>query len=173
VIVVAPLTEECLFRGLILRGFLLKYTVRKAIVVSALLFALFHVMPWQIPGAFAFGAIFAWVYIRTGSILPCILGHAFVNAIPSIIKHVLRIEVSGLSGDASAPVQFQPLWLDLAGILLLAGGLLLLQRALPGPHRAQTRGPGLAGGSGSDDGTCNHSSEIPTSEIGLVSRIRG
>ena len=159
VVVVAPLTEECLFRGLILRGFLLRYSVRKAIVVSSLLFALIHVMPWQIPGAFVFGAIFAWLYIRTGSILPCILGHAFVNAIPSIVQHILGIEVQGLSGGASGTVQFQPLWLDLAGILLLAGGLFLLKRALAGPHRVKIAGQGR-----SDDGARNHLSEIPTPE---------
>ncbi|MDE0043386.1 MAG: type II CAAX endopeptidase family protein, partial [Candidatus Poribacteria bacterium] len=73
-VIVAPITEEFLFRGLILDGFLRKYSVRKAILVSALLFAAFHLNPWQFVAAFVVGILFAWWRVNTGSILPGILG---------------------------------------------------------------------------------------------------
>jgi membrane protease YdiL (CAAX protease family) len=44
-VIMAPLTEETLCRGLILNGFLKNYSRRKAMIVSALLFALLHLNP--------------------------------------------------------------------------------------------------------------------------------
>ena len=49
-VIVAPLTEELLVRGLILRGFLSRYSVRKAIFAFALLFGLMHLYPWNFIG---------------------------------------------------------------------------------------------------------------------------
>ena len=48
---------------------------------SALLFALFHMNPWQFPAAFALGLILGWIRIRTGSVLACIAGHAIHNGL--------------------------------------------------------------------------------------------
>jgi hypothetical protein len=46
-----------------------------------LLFALFHLNPWQFPAAFALGLILGWIRIRTGSVLACIAGHAIHNGL--------------------------------------------------------------------------------------------
>lgn len=122
-VVVAAVTEEFLFRGLILRGFLQNYSVRKAIIVSALLFGVFHVLPWQIFAAFVFGALFAWWFVKTRSLLPCLFGHALNNALPAIAMAIPQLQSSGFASDGAGPVQFQPLWLDGLGLLLAAGGL--------------------------------------------------
>jgi hypothetical protein len=58
-IIVAPLTEEFLFRGLILRGFLSRYSVVVSVLVSALLFGLLHGNPWQFFSATILGIVFA------------------------------------------------------------------------------------------------------------------
>ena len=47
VVIVAPLTEELLFRGVILRGLLLHYSAPKAVIASSLMFGLVHLNPWQ------------------------------------------------------------------------------------------------------------------------------
>ena len=78
-VVIAPLTEELLVRGLILRGFLSHYSVRKAILASAIFFGVLHLNPWQFIGATALGILFAWWFIETRSMLPCFFGHAFTN----------------------------------------------------------------------------------------------
>lgn len=122
-VVVAAVTEEFLFRGLILRGLLQNYSVRKAIVVSALLFGVFHILPWQIFGAFVFGAIFAWWFVKTRSLLPGLFGHALNNALPSIMMAIPQLKNSGFVSDGTGPVKFQPLWLDGLGLLLAAAGL--------------------------------------------------
>ena len=49
-VILDPLTEELLVRGLILRGFLSRYSVRKAIFAFALLFGLMHLYPWNFIG---------------------------------------------------------------------------------------------------------------------------
>lgn len=72
----APIVEETVFRGAILRTLL--GTFRQhwyAIAVSALIFAAIHLNAAQMPHAFLIGLLLGWTYYRTGSILPGILFH--------------------------------------------------------------------------------------------------
>ena len=126
-VVIAPLTEELLVRGLILRGFLSHYTARKAILASAVFFGLIHLNPWQFIGATTLGILFAWWFIQTRSILPCLFGHALVNALPLIVTAVFRLEIPGYTGEFGK-VEFQPLWFDCVGFVLAALGMWLLIR---------------------------------------------
>jgi len=79
VAVVAPIVEELIFRGLILQGFRRNYNSFIAVFMSALLFALFHLNPWQFPATFILGLLLGWVTIRTNSIILAILGHSINN----------------------------------------------------------------------------------------------
>ncbi|HSO88019.1 MAG TPA: type II CAAX endopeptidase family protein [Draconibacterium sp.] len=79
VAVVAPIVEELIFRGLILQGFRRNYTAFTAIFMSALLFALFHLNPWQFPATFVLGLLLGWIMIRTSNIILAILGHSINN----------------------------------------------------------------------------------------------
>ena len=81
IVILAPVVEELLFRGIIMSGFSRIYHPVFAIFFSALLFALFHLNPWQFPAAFALGLILGWIRIRTGSVLACIAGHAIHNGL--------------------------------------------------------------------------------------------
>lgn len=127
-VIVAPLTEELLFRGLILRGFLRHYATRKAIIASALLFGAFHLNPWQFLGATVLGVLFAWVFVRTRSLLLCMFGHAAANGLPIIVVSLFHLDIQGFTGGLSR-VEFQPLWLDALGVVLAGMGLWLLTRA--------------------------------------------
>lgn len=122
-IIVVPIAEEILFRGFILRGFLSRYTGAKSIIVSAILFGIIHIIPWQIPGAIIWGFFFAWMFVRTRSLLPCIIGHTVANAMPMIWR-VSNIKIPGFTEITKT--KFQPFWLDLIGILLTGLGLWLL-----------------------------------------------
>ena len=124
-VVVAPLTEELLVRGLILRGFLSHYSARKAILASAIFFGVIHLNPWQFIGATALGILFAWWFIETGSMLPCLFGHALANALPLTASVLLPFEIPGYTSDFRT-IQFQPLWLDLMGLALAVIGIWLL-----------------------------------------------
>ncbi len=79
VVVIAPIVEESIFRGLILHGFRRNYNGFIAVFMSALLFALFHLNPWQFPATFVLGLLLGWIVIRTNSIILSILGHSINN----------------------------------------------------------------------------------------------
>jgi len=132
-VVVAPVTEELLFRGIILRGLLNHCRVWSALVLSATLFAFIHLNPWQMMTAFAVGLTLGWVFLRTGSVWLCVLGHALNNGLFLCAQHS-PFEVPGLIGVPDPDkVVFQPLWLDLLGISLVLVALWLFRCATPRP----------------------------------------
>lgn len=81
--ILAPVAEEMAFRGGILRLLLKRWPKRAwaGIAVSALLFALVHGNPAQMPYAFLAGGLLGWMYLRTGSIAPTIAFHWVNNTI--------------------------------------------------------------------------------------------
>lgn len=93
VVIIAPIVEELIFRGVIMSGFMRNYKTGYAIFYSALLFALFHLNPWQFPATFLLGLILGWIRIRTGSIFACIFGHAIHNGLVFLsVKYYLQIK---------------------------------------------------------------------------------
>lgn len=126
---VAPVTEEILFRGLILRGLLRRFRAWPAIFLSSMLFAVMHLNPWQTITAFGLGVIFGWYYHRTGSLWPCIIGHALNNLMVVVIGSApFGLWESPTAADLMT-VEFQPWWLDGVGLLLLLAGVWLFQQA--------------------------------------------
>ena len=81
----APVLEELLFRGTIEERLLRRWTNPWiGIVVSSLIFGIIHMNPAQIPFAFLIGLMFGWLYYRTGSLLPGIVGHVLNNSIAAV-----------------------------------------------------------------------------------------
>jgi len=76
--IAAPVFEELIFRGIILKKFLEKYNPTVAIVASAFLFGLVHYNLPQFVAAFVVGIVLGWVFWKTQSIWPGIFLH-FVN----------------------------------------------------------------------------------------------
>ena len=85
----APVCEELVFRGAILRA-LLSWTSRHwvAIAISALLFALIHGNPAQMPHAFLIGLLLGWLYYRTDSIVPGVVYHWVNNSIAYVLYNL-------------------------------------------------------------------------------------
>ena len=81
IVVIAPVTEELIFRGIIMHGLMRNYSKFTAIFVSALMFALFHLNPWQFPATFILGLLLGLLMVRTRNIYLCILGHAINNGL--------------------------------------------------------------------------------------------
>ncbi len=82
----APLVEELVFRGAILRALL--DGMRRhwlAIALSALFFALVHANPAQMPHAFCLGLLLGWMYYRTGSVIPGIVVHWVNNTVAYVV----------------------------------------------------------------------------------------
>jgi len=77
-IILAPIMEELLFRGLILEGLLRTYSPEKAIVFSSIIFGVIHFNPAQILSATLMGIFLGWLYYRSKSLAPSIIVH-FAN----------------------------------------------------------------------------------------------
>lgn len=82
----APLSEEIVFRGAVLRS-LLRWRENPwvGIVISALLFALIHMNPAQMPHAFLIGLLLGWMYYRTDSIVPGVVYHWVNNTVAYVL----------------------------------------------------------------------------------------
>lgn len=81
IVILAPVIEELIFRGIIMHGLMRNYTGFTAVSVSALMFALFHLNPWQFPATFVLGILLGIVMLRTRNIYLCIIGHAINNGL--------------------------------------------------------------------------------------------
>lgn len=102
--ILAPLGEELVFRGAVLRA-LLRWTPRHwmAIAISALLFALIHANPAQMPHAFLIGLLLGWLYYRTDSILPGIVYHWVNNTFAYVFYNLYpdpSLQLSELFGSS-------------------------------------------------------------------------
>jgi hypothetical protein len=93
----APLSEEIVLRGAVLRSLLSKplfanrseqVNVWTAIAISAVFFAVIHFNPAQMPHAFVIGLLLGWMYWRTGSILPGVAFHWANNSIAYLIYNI-------------------------------------------------------------------------------------
>ena len=87
--IMAPLFEEWLCRGMVLRGLLgNKMKPAMAIVLSAFFFAFIHLNPWQAVPAFLLGCLFGYVYYKTGSLKLTMLMHCVNNTFAVAVSRV-------------------------------------------------------------------------------------
>lgn len=117
IIIGAPLTEELLFRRTILVSMIEKgLNPWVAIVTSALLFAVLHLNPAQSVGALGAGLLFGWLYVRTGSILPGLIGHVLNNLIGYI--HILQ--------ESKGVIETSQPQIPIAALAILAAATIVL-----------------------------------------------
>lgn len=88
----APVFEEWLCRGMVLRGLLTKMKPAWAIVISALFFALIHMNPWQALNAFGIGLVMGYVYYKTGSLWLTMLIHFVNNGTAVVLSQISSLE---------------------------------------------------------------------------------
>jgi membrane protease YdiL (CAAX protease family) len=81
VVVIGPLTEEIVYRGLLYRAFRDRIGVPMALLLSGLIFAITHLELDHIVALWLIGVIFAWVTERSGSLLPAIAAHSLYNGL--------------------------------------------------------------------------------------------
>ena len=120
----APVFEEWLCRGMVLRGLL--NASRKggrapmspawAIVISALFFAVIHLNPWQAIPAFVLGCLFGYVYYRTGSLMLTMLMHCVNNTFALLCS---RTDAFADAESWTEVLPAQAYWLVFAACALL------------------------------------------------------
>lgn len=99
VLLIAPIFEELLFRGVILRT-LLRYDTKFTIIVSGILFGMMHMNLVQGIPTMLFGFVLAFVCVKSNSLYPSILIHFFNNLISLLagffMASTLAITILGL-----------------------------------------------------------------------------
>lgn len=94
-VVLAPVTEELAFRGVLIRA-LGDRSRRSLILISAAVFSLFHLLGLAssnfvqsavvvLPQLFIVGAVLAWITLRSGRLGPAIFLHSGFNLLAAIV----------------------------------------------------------------------------------------
>ncbi|WP_185849210.1 CPBP family intramembrane glutamic endopeptidase [Blattabacterium cuenoti] len=133
-VLLAPICEEVLFRGIILNG-MLKNKIHpiKAILFSSFLFGLTHMNPWQFVGGIIIGSFIGFIYFITSSIIDCILLHIFNNAFAIFTMFFfMRNENSIFLKKVNMNIG---LILIIALIIIITGSVFLLRRKRKEKHK--------------------------------------
>jgi len=83
--------EEFIFRGILYQGYR-KYSVSGAIVLTAVLFGLMHMNMNQLSYAFVIGLLFAGINEVTGSVIPSVLLHLYINGKSAVLLYLTTNE---------------------------------------------------------------------------------
>jgi membrane protease YdiL (CAAX protease family) len=119
---VAPIAEEVFFRGFMFQVIARRTGVMWGALVTGVIFGLIHITGSPIESVVvlvAFGVALCFLFVRTGSIVPCIVLHAVNNSISFTVTTEL------------------PWWAFFAIVTGSIGSVLLVSRSLIGPGQRE------------------------------------
>ena len=119
---IAPVFEELLYRGLILRGLLSRYHPMTAVLLTSVLFTVGH-GSWIAGPEYLFTGIFlGYWFLLTRSLWVCILAHSTIN----LVSHHLSCLACGFdlqsAGPHVIPYGKPEFWIALVGLAALSFG---------------------------------------------------
>ena len=127
VVILAPICEELLFRKFIIDR-IVNYGEVPAMLISGLMFGLYHGNLAQFMYAAGIGIFFAFIYIRTGKIGYTIALHMFVNGFSTLLTLIMfnGLSVSEfmnvyMSGDAEAYQAYLEQHMEVFAVMGLVG----------------------------------------------------
>lgn len=127
--------EELVYRGFLLSGFERAFSGRsgavRAVLVSSVFFALFHLMPERWPTTFTLGLLFGFLALRSRSLWPGVIAHALNNGSAVMSERVSSLvpEDSWWATDAGQHT------LVAGAVVVLVGSTALLFVLPPAPAR--------------------------------------
>lgn len=130
-VLVAPVTEELLFRGWLMKDLQQRYGKTSALVWSSILFGVVHIEPSAIVYATLAGFVLGAVALRTRSTLASIAMHAGVNATPLLLPTAL-VRIEGFNTLDQEVVHISPFLLA-ASLAAAAAALAVVWRSSDGP----------------------------------------
>lgn len=119
IVIVAPILEELIFRGIILNGLLRKYSPAKSIIISSILFGIVHLNPWQFIGALIIGLFSGWIYYKTRKLTLAIMIH-FVNNL------IAFIGMQFTDAETMMNESLTELYGGTANLILITGGAIIV-----------------------------------------------
>lgn len=126
-VVMAPLFEELIFRGVLLESMRRRYGLLAAWLLSSLLFAVVHLHPTVAVNAFFMGLILGFVYIASDSLWASVFLHAVNNGIAYVL---LLTGIGGegmLLGDLIASETLYGVIYTVAAAIFLLSGFMMLR----------------------------------------------
>ena len=96
--VLAPILEELFFRKLLIDR-LRVFGETTAILITAILFALFHMSASQLVYAFTIGVLLGYFYCRTGNYPLTVLIHAIFNTVSGVIPMLFLPKITAFSEE--------------------------------------------------------------------------
>jgi len=121
--------EELLFRGYVQRRLLERWNLWAAVLVTSLLFAVFHIMPHAVVFAFPVGIWLGLMAAKSGSIWPGVICHASINGLWNVWQLGVKFEVF----SANPPLPLLVV-LGTVGVGAFAASLWLMFRTNQPPH---------------------------------------
>lgn len=143
----AALSEEFLFRGVVMSGLRSRSAV-PALILTALLFMLMHGSVETLPYTFLYGLLLGWLTLRSRSVWPAFAFHLTNNAIPVMMMYAAANLpwLSDYLGSESGSLLAEPamlavslIWYGLIALFCGAGlgvALWAFQKTTPGPEPA-------------------------------------
>lgn len=125
ILIFAPIFEELIFRRMILEGLLRNYYDKKAIILSALIFALMHGNIHQGINTFILGLMLGYIYVKTNSIILCMFGH-FTNNFTTIMLSFINEYV----------IKITPIVTLLIGSIFIACGYMIYKNMIVKGNKA-------------------------------------
>lgn len=104
----APVVEELVFRGVLLRSWSRRRGRTHALLGTAALFAVLH--PGDLLGSFIFGVILGVIRLRTGTLLVPIACHALHNALTELLASDVIIASTSGEDPILTVARLQSLW---------------------------------------------------------------
>lgn len=110
-IILAPISEECIMRGMIFRNLQKYFSVPAAIVIQAVIFGIFH-MNW-VQGLYVLpvGLALGFVAAKSKSVYPCIYMHMLNNFMSIVLALLPEFCQTSLFCIFAAAVCFAAVWL--------------------------------------------------------------
>ncbi|MAE62817.1 MAG: hypothetical protein CMJ18_00975 [Phycisphaeraceae bacterium] len=118
--VVPGIAEELLFRGLVLQGFRSAAKDRGAIIISAVLFGVFHLSIHRFFPQATLGLLLGVLAVQTRSIWPSVVAHAVHNG---VLVSWAKIANDGERAEVEEPIMLYPV-----GVLVAVAALYIARR---------------------------------------------
>lgn len=125
-VVLAPIFEELIFRGVVLGSLRNRFGAFGAIVMSSLIFGLVHIVPQQAINAALVGMILGGIYVATDSMPAVIVLHAINNGL-SYLQYVTRSGGDGsFRGMVSDDASYKQVYIISCAFLIISVLLVIL-----------------------------------------------
>ena len=132
-VILAPVLEEIIFRGLIFNKLNSKLSTTAAIIISALIFGIYHMNIVQGLNAFVLGIVFAYIYSKTYNLWICIIAHFVNNLLSLILQRISYITYGDYVSNTTISTVLQ------IGIVIVTGFLILKNKKLLGLEKVSEK----------------------------------